>query len=222
MDNQWYAIESTGVVDDGGTLHLDRPLPLAGPKRVRVVVLYSGEREGISDSRCDPDVRLYDTLGEAHLQLIQNYAEEELRRFLLLSGNPVGRYAIYKDRLVAICLCQGAALHFIDGTTGVKDIDVWFFFRDDDRQHIRNVGNMRYSINAKVGSFGLRKLDFLKKGISKKVTEQLDSDDPADVVTAYLLHAGTDSANWLRQKAVVGLYPKSIFGQVIWPKLPDQ
>jgi hypothetical protein len=37
---------------------------------------------------------------------------------------------LYRDRLVALVLCQGAAAHFVDGTTGINDLDVWAFFSD--------------------------------------------------------------------------------------------
>ena len=36
-----------------------------------------------------------------------------------------GRYA---GRLLCRALCQGAALHFLDGKNGVKDFDVWSFY----------------------------------------------------------------------------------------------
>lgn len=35
---------------------------------------------------------------------------------------------LYADRLFAVALCQGAALHYVDGTNGVKDFDVWSFY----------------------------------------------------------------------------------------------
>jgi hypothetical protein len=34
----------------------------------------------------------------------------------------------YRDRLLCIALCQGAAQHYVDGENGVKDFDVWSFF----------------------------------------------------------------------------------------------
>src|SRR5438067_4533869 len=37
-------------------------------------------------------------------------------------------WAPYRDRMLAVALCQGAALHYLDGRNGVKDLDVWTFF----------------------------------------------------------------------------------------------
>jgi hypothetical protein len=34
----------------------------------------------------------------------------------------------YRDRLLCIALCQGAALHYVNRRNGVKDFDVWSFF----------------------------------------------------------------------------------------------
>jgi len=38
-----------------------------------------------------------------------------------------GRYA---GRLLCRVLCQGAALHYVDHTNGVKDFDVWSFYAE--------------------------------------------------------------------------------------------
>jgi len=35
---------------------------------------------------------------------------------------------LYADRMICVALCQGAALHFVNGENGVKDFDVWTFF----------------------------------------------------------------------------------------------
>jgi len=43
------AVETTGVVDAQRQLHLDQPLPVAGPSRVRVIVLFP-ESDEISES----------------------------------------------------------------------------------------------------------------------------------------------------------------------------
>jgi hypothetical protein len=44
------AIETTGVIDEASHLQLDTPLPVVGPSRVRVIVLFSEEeREDIDE-----------------------------------------------------------------------------------------------------------------------------------------------------------------------------
>ena len=45
------AIETTGVIDDRRQLRLDTPLPVAGPSRVRIIVLFPEEEyEEISEA----------------------------------------------------------------------------------------------------------------------------------------------------------------------------
>jgi hypothetical protein len=40
MEARLHAIEVTGTVDDHQRLHLDTPLPVHGPTRVRVIILF--------------------------------------------------------------------------------------------------------------------------------------------------------------------------------------
>lgn len=50
-------------------------------------------------------------------------AEDREDRF---SRHP--RWAVYRDRVLCVALCQGAALHYVDGCNGVKDLDVYTFY----------------------------------------------------------------------------------------------
>ena len=43
MDNTMTAVEVSGRVDEQHRLELDGPLPIAGPRRVRVIVLYAAD-----------------------------------------------------------------------------------------------------------------------------------------------------------------------------------
>jgi hypothetical protein len=40
MDTNLTAIETTGTINENHQLQLDNPLPITGPRRVRVIVLY--------------------------------------------------------------------------------------------------------------------------------------------------------------------------------------
>jgi hypothetical protein len=61
-----------------------------------------------------------------HLAALAADAEAEL-----FERNPrgSGRYA---DRLLGRALCQGGALHYMNGKNGVKDFDVWSFYAQHD------------------------------------------------------------------------------------------
>ena len=39
------AIEVTGTIDEERQLHLDQPLPVVGPNRVRVIILFAEETD---------------------------------------------------------------------------------------------------------------------------------------------------------------------------------
>lgn len=45
MDGVLRALEVAGTVDEHHQLHLDTPLPIAGPSRVRVIVLLADDTE---------------------------------------------------------------------------------------------------------------------------------------------------------------------------------
>jgi len=45
MDIKTNVIETTGIVDKDHQLHLDNPLPITGPSRVRVIVLCTDEEK---------------------------------------------------------------------------------------------------------------------------------------------------------------------------------
>ena len=45
MEDAMKAIEVMGTVDKKSQLHIDEPLPIIGPSRVRIIVLFSGEKE---------------------------------------------------------------------------------------------------------------------------------------------------------------------------------
>ena len=45
MERALKAIEIRGTIDDQRRLHLDEPLPISGPSRVRVIILFSDREE---------------------------------------------------------------------------------------------------------------------------------------------------------------------------------
>jgi hypothetical protein len=129
-----------------------------------------------------------------------------------------GRYA---GRLLCRALCQGAALHYLDGENGVKDFDVWSFYAaladGPFPYRWRGTGDFGPS---KFGrwpgdspSYTGRRVDFL----GRSLPATLDA-DPVAVLRDYLSAARTASAKELAAKAVILLTPEHAVGERVWPR----
>lgn len=121
-----------------------------------------------------------------------------------------------KEKLVA--LCQGAALHYIDGKNGVKDFDVWFFYpqKGDVILPYRRTGLVDFGKS----KFGKHPNNLLFEGrgvdVLMRSTKDFDRGSPESCISDYLSNCKTVTAKLLSQKAVVGLYPERVFGKVLW------
>ena len=184
--------------------------------------------------------RIFQGLSSNDLKKIREYALEELERFLTCAGDPRGKYRRYENRLIAICLGQGAAQHFVDlqelsvfdnavkvnkekinekgyqiesngkVISGIKDIDVWFFFEQDDDLKIPARYTIK-SIQKDFGNLGARRIDFLRKGLIRQGS-------PRETIRSYLKGNNPGGKTWwyLAQKSLVGLEPASLFGEILW------
>jgi len=129
----------------------------------------------------------------------------------------------YADRLGLLCLCQGAARHYVYGDRGVHDFDVWGFFEaiDDHPFPYRRIGKQDFGLQ-KFGwdpdddhGFEGRCVDVIGRSISMAKNET-----PIESVRRYLREKRTTSANFLAKRPVVALWPEKYFDQVIWDALP--
>jgi hypothetical protein len=127
------------------------------------------------------------------------------------------KYKAYANRVICTALCQGAAKHYIDGSTGISDFDVYTFYRKHPsvtwyakRKKSYDFGNPKFGpsvghydfVGRRVDCFG-RAIEIPKKG---------------DVITAlrkYLRLGATKTSSLLAQKALVLLNPKC--GKIVWP-----
>lgn len=129
---------------------------------------------------------------------------------------------LYSDRLFAVALCQGGALHYLDGRNGIKDLDAWSFFTSDAerpfpyrRRATLDFGNPKFGTTPDNPQFIGRRIDHIGRSIATA-----DAADPVASLTRYL-HAGkTSSARHLAEKAVVLIEPAHLLGTVVWPQ-PD-
>jgi hypothetical protein len=128
-----------------------------------------------------------------------------------------GRYA---GRLVCRALCQGAALHYVDDKTGVKDFDVWSFYaqRGGGPFPYRWRGTADYG-PSKVGRYPGDQLSFTGRRVDLPghPLEVPPDAGPAAVLREYLSAARTAPARELAAKAVVLISPGPLAGTVIWP-----
>jgi len=159
----------------------------------------------------------------------EKIAKPDLRKLLAFSNKDREEFfnrnlrwrKLYANRIMCVALCQGAALHYVDGKNGVKDFDVWTFYYEHSKGPFpyRRRGEKDFGIS-KFGcypsdeeNFKGRRIDMM--GRSLKVRK---SSDPIKTIRNYLRKPPTKSANKLRKKAVVFLAPERYIGKIVWPE----
>jgi hypothetical protein len=129
----------------------------------------------------------------------------------------------YANRLRLICLCQGAARHYVHRDRGVQDFDLWGFFEaisDHEfpprRRGKHDFGPSKFGRNPDDGdSFKGRRVDVIGRSIS-----MAENETPIESVLRYLREKRTTSASLLAERPVIVLWPENYFGQIIWDGQP--
>lgn len=161
--------------------------------------------------------RSYEKIRRVDLERLAALADRDREDFF--HRNP-GTASLYEDRVLCVTLAQGAALHYVDGKTGVKDFDVWSFYRTHPerpfpyrRRGVVDFGDPRFGLSPDSPSvFTGKRVDLIGRSIDVRRNES-----PVDAVRRYLHSGRTMSARLLAQKAMIGLGPEELFGMVIWP-----
>ncbi len=186
----------------------------------------------------DLTARSFASLTRSHLNRLAAMADTQHAQF----AREGTRQRAWANRRVAVVLAQGGAQHFIDGTNGVKDLDVWTFYAALPGLPLR-CG--RYEAHAGFGrsvhgrqlyppdfvyrqartwqAYQGRRVDFLVRDL------RIDAGAATEQVTAALrpwLTAGSHARGsrlgvhptpWhLSRKAMIWLAPAAA-GEVIWP-----
>lgn len=153
---------------------------------------------------------------KADLRLLGQLAAED-RADLFARKPEIRRY--YANRLFAVALCQGAALHYVDGRNGINDFDVWSFFTENPkrvfpyRRHARaDFGSAKFGTTRGTSGYVGRRVDLLGRSI-----RGVRPNDPIGSLRRYLSAGDTASARHLAKKAVVLIEPKHLLGTIVWP-----
>ena len=173
------------------------------------------------------DERSFLRIERSHLLKLRDIAFTDQKD--LFARNPRFQRA-YAGRLMAIALCQGAALHFLGGISGVKDFDVWSFYLEPVQSELKRMNwNRRLkSVESELPEFGAhpddlksgfrtRRVDLLARSLLSRVIERHGNDATVSL-QAYLGDGPARTSPWyLAKKAVVGLWPDEVLGKVLWP-----
>ena len=101
--------------------------------------------------------------------------------------------------------------------TGIKDIDIWFFFSKNAENRFnprwcksKDLGLSKFGNNPNDIGYAGRRIDFFGRSVDKI------NDDAAESVRHWIQYDGGASSRYLAQKAVIGLYPDTTLGKPIW------
>jgi len=162
--------------------------------------------------------RSYERIDPVDLARLSDLATRDREEFFAQKPQ---MHQIYGARLIFVALCQGAALHYVDGKTGVRDFDVWSFYSAHPekalparRKRTVDFGPSKFGRHPADERFLGRRVDlFLRSIPSRPEASAIES------LRAYLSLAATQSAKELSKKAVVLIDPHHLRGQVVWPLL---
>ncbi|HXV29777.1 MAG TPA: hypothetical protein VD840_05550 [Sinorhizobium sp.] len=162
--------------------------------------------------RNEVTVRSYELLNRADLERIASVAIRTLAA--IFERAPVA--GLYRDRIVLLALAQGSALHYLNGTNGIKDFDVWAFFEagaakpfPHRKRWCADFGPSRFGRHPDDIGYRGRRLDLMGRSI-----DVADGESAQDAVRRWLA-SPAKSAVALRQKPMFCLLPREAFGQRI-------
>lgn len=151
---------------------------------------------------------------------LSHMAEVAVAKFSeFVRDNP--RWDAYRERILAVALCQGAARHYLHGKGGIKDIDTWFFFAEMPGS--RFPPRWRREVDFGPSKFGRgpeqkwtgRRMDLLGRSLPC-----MPNADPAEAIRAWLGHR-RGSPKEIAKSPVILLQPSTRLGEVVWRGSPQ-
>ena len=163
--------------------------------------------------------RSFERITRADLKKVARIARSEREEFF--ERHPEWAM-LYRKRVVGVALCKDAALHFVNGSTGVDGFNVWTFYAEHSempfpfQQVVKaDLGKSKFGRDAaNPDAYRGRRIELRGRSLDCK-----PGDDPIEVLQRYLRSGETPSARELRDKAVVLIEPEKFLGYVVWPSL---
>ena len=153
--------------------------------------------------------RLYEPLTKHDIEQLKEIALKEHEKFF--ERNPRLKEAYYNS-LIGICLCQGAASHYLNPEVGIKDFDIWHFYTENNttRFSCRRPKKLKLP-----NGYRGKPIDFLKRAIPSDIYNS-NFGSPGQIIMNYLFEKNTKTKTLLLKKAIIGLYPDEIFNKILW------
>ena len=158
---------------------------------------------------------------------------EDLRRLGAIALSDLGglferfpeKYGWCEEHLLLVCLCQGAAEHYIRLEHGIKDFDVWAFYEHQPGKkpfpHRRrgygrgDFGTSKFGRDPRDKGYSGRRIDVFGRSIRR-----VQGQRPEDAVLRWV-HGRSSSPRQIVKKPMIGIYPDPYCERVIWdPRAP--
>ncbi|WP_288582015.1 hypothetical protein [uncultured Methylobacterium sp.] len=174
-------------------------------------------------SNAPREARSFRQIEADHLRLLATIAMESIAG-VTRDGN---KSYVYRDRLLLLCLCQGAALHHQqklaglpeEECRGIHDFDVWGFFRTHPDRPFpprwrgeHDLGVPHFGRRPEDGHFVGRKVDVIGRSVDCRPNE-----DGAGSVLRWVQNGGGSSPRHIRQRPIFVISDGPDFGRMIWP-----
>jgi hypothetical protein len=167
-----------------------------------------------------PDEKSYERITRNDLRRLLSIARQEREDFFSRHKE----YAIlYRKRVLCAALCDGAALHFTNGQTGVRTFDVFTFYAEHPEASFPHWHEERYDFGPgrKFGRLPDAPQSFRGRpvNLAGRSIDASPADDPIEALQYYLRRGASPVARRLAEQAVVLLEPEKLMGYVAWPTL---
>lgn len=171
-------------------------------------------------SNAPREARSFETIDKETFRRLADVALEKLND--AFERRPEKRET-YEKHLLGICLCQGAADHFVNPNPlsgmGIHDFDLWAFYASQQGASFWNrkastsdFGSSRFGRSPLDAShYAGRRIDVFWRAIA--VQNGMPS---TAAIYEWITRSDLDSANALRKNSVVLVWPKEDAGLVIW------